>query len=43
MIKYILDDSLLMKKILDISKDSPLYSFEGTGATMTRGYMAYII
>ena len=43
MIKYMLDDSLLMKKIIDISRETPDYVFEGTGATMTRGYMAYII
>ena len=32
-----------MKKILDISRETPDYVFEGTGATMTRGYIAYII
>ena len=43
MIKYMLDDSHLMKKILDISRETPDYVFEGKGATMTRGYIAYII
>lgn len=42
MITYLLDDSDLMKKILNISKESQLYYFE-TGQTMTRGYMAFII
>ena len=38
---YILDDSDLIKKILDISNQSEVYEFE-SGNTMIRGYVAFI-
>ena len=42
MITYILDNSDLMKKILEISNHTQLYTFD-TGSTMNRGYVAFII
>ena len=34
---------MLMKKILDISRENEMYVFEETGQTMRRGYVAFII
>lgn len=41
MIKHLLDETTLIKKILDISREGSQYTFE-TGSKMSAGYMAFV-
>lgn len=41
MVKHLLDDTTLIRKILDMSKEGAFYKF-ATGFEMSSGYMAFV-